>query len=118
MLSENSAVITAEDLSTGSPKAVREKALAAAAEAARAQGFDYFGIVSIRDASTPGDVHFSGPIPTPSCAGRVCSTGSTGFTVPTRGLGLELRVRFLNGDELPADMNGIYRASAILAGRS
>jgi hypothetical protein len=118
MIADNQAMILAEDLSTGSPKAVRKKALAAAAEAASARGFDYFGILAVRDASTRSDVHFSGPMPSPSCGGRVCSATSSGIFVPTRWLALEVTVRFLHPNELPEDMDGIYQASAILAART
>ena len=108
MLTENTAVISARDMNLDSRKAIRDRALFTAAQAARARGYDYFGVVEIRDATTPNSVQARGQI-NANCSS--CSAGSIQF----RDLGEDVTVRFLRQDELPADRDGIYSASSVLA---
>ena len=107
MLSENTAQITAKDLSTGSRSAVRKRALLTAAQTAQARNFEYFKVVSLEEKSrqdwitTSGRMGLGGGGPAPS--------------IPSRDLWAEMSVRFLHANELPASREGIYQASTILA---
>lgn len=110
MLTPNTAQITAEDLSTGSRSAVRNRALLTAAQTAHAQGFEYFAVTSLEEKSrqdwftTSGQMGLGG--------------GGPPVHIPSRDLWAEMSVRFLHANELPADRDGIYQASAILARRN
>ena len=109
MLSENTALINAQDLSTGSRAAVRQKALIAAARTAQARGYDYFGIVQLSEKSSQNWVE----------GGHSAQSGGnpgTAVSIPTLDLNADMKVRFLHANELPADRDGIYQASDILAG--
>ncbi len=114
MLSADSATISASDLSTGSPAAVRRKALVTAAQMAQARGYDYFAVVAVRDTSRGGMTHFRGAIPGPA---NGAIPGSIGQDLPTVDIGTDLTVRFLRADQLPVDRDGIYNAREIAAGR-
>ena len=109
MLNENTALISARDLSTDSRSAVRKKALVTAAQVAKAQGYDYFAIVSRHDTNKLDFQHLA--------AGPIGEQGAGSYYIPVRDLGTDLTVRFLRQDELPADRDGIYEASALLDGR-
>lgn len=106
MLGEDTALISARDLSTDSPSAVRKKALVTAAKLARASGYDYFGVVSRNDAVklNVGEM----------ASGPIGERGATFYGIPVRDIGTDLTVRFLREDQLPGNRDGIYAASAIL----
>lgn len=107
MLSENTALIAAKDLNTGSRSEVRKKALLTAAQTAQAHGYEYFGVISLEERSSQEWIATSGRM----------GLGGGGLAppIPTRNLYADMSVRFLRASELPADRNGIYQASAILA---
>lgn len=107
MLSENTAKITAKDLNTGSRSAVRKKALLTAAQTAQAQGFEYFGVVSLEEKSNQDWITTSGRMG--------LGGGGPAASIPSRDLWADMTVRFLHPNELPTDRDGVYRASAILA---
>ena len=107
MLNENTAQITAKDLSSGSRSAVRKKVLLTAAQTARARGFEYFGVVSLEEKSSQEWIRTSGRMG--------LGGGGLAQSIPSRDLEADMTVRFLHANELPADRNGIYQASAILA---
>jgi hypothetical protein len=107
MVSENVAFISARDLSTGSPSAVRRKALVTAARTAKARGYDYFAIVAHQDITSPhAATVMTGPIG---------EHGAGSATLTSRDLSTDLTVRFLREHELPAERNGIYAISAVLS---
>ena len=109
MLSANSAQITAKDLSTGSRSAVRKRALLTAAQTAQAQGFEYFAVTSLEEKSSQDWFTTSGRMG--------MGGGGPPVSIPTRDLWADVSIRFLHAHELPADRDGIYQASAILAQR-
>lgn len=106
MLSDNSARIVANDLSTDSPRQVRARALRTAALAARAHGFDYFGVTGLDERIA---TDFS-----PVTSARSGSPTEPGLGISSRDLSAAMTVRFLRASELPANRDGIYRASDLL----
>ena len=109
ILSGDTAQIVAKDLSTGSPSMVRKKALLTAAEAAQVRGFEYFGVVSLEEHTRQSWMS--------THSARSGTGGYSGMDIPSRDLSAGMIVRFLRPDELPADRNGIYRVSTVLASR-
>lgn len=107
MLSENTAHIAAKDLNSGSRAEVRKKALLAAAQTAQARGYEYFGVVSLEERSSQEWIQRSGRIG--------LGGGGLAEPIPTRDLYADMTVCFLHASELPVDLDGIYRTSAILA---
>jgi hypothetical protein len=107
MLSQNTALIEAKDLNTGSRSEVRKKALLTAAQTAQAQGYEYFGVVSLEERSSQGWITTSGRMG--------LGGGGLAPAIPTRDLYADMTVRFLHASELPADRDGIYQTSALLA---
>ncbi len=110
MVSDNVAVISASDLSTDSPKAVRKQALVSAAKLAQAKGYPYFAVVAVVDRSASRQDLMRGQIAAPGQQQNV-------DYVPTRDLTADLTVRFLRATELPANRDGVYDAAAVLSGR-
>lgn len=120
LVSANTAVINASD-SEGSTANVQRKALKTAALAARAHGYEYFGIVDRRDGMHASTNYMPGMIGA-GCSPQPCAGGGTvglaSDLKTMRGAETEITVRFLHANELPANRDGIYPVAAVLASQT
>ena len=120
VLSADTAVINASD-SEGSVANVQRKALKTAALAARARGYEYFGIVDSRKGMLVGSNYMPGMIGI-GCSPAPCAGGGTiGFAGDLKsmsGAATQITVHFLHASELPTNRSGIYPVAAVLAGRT
>ena len=120
LVSANTAIIKASD-SEGSAANVQRKAVKTAALAARARGYEYFGIVDSRTGIHASSNYMPGMIGI-GCSPQPCAGGGTvgvASDVGTmNGAATELTVRFLHASELPTDRVGIYSVAAVLARRT
>jgi hypothetical protein len=109
MLSVDTALISASD-SEGSVNAVRHKALLTAARDARERGYEYFGVIGLKDGrqSQTGDLR--GPILEHTMNAPAAGSSSVGFS----GAETEMTVHFLHANELPSDTAAVYKVSAVL----
>jgi hypothetical protein len=110
MLSPDTAVISASD-SEGSANAVRHKALVTAAREAKERGYEFFAIVAVNDGRTSKIENLRGAI----LEHTTNAPAAGSWSVTYSGAEADLTVHFLHARELPANRNGIYEASALLA---
>jgi hypothetical protein len=106
MISSNSALITTSEIG-GSEAVVKHRALKLAARTALDHGFDFFGVLSKQVTNAADSDSWSGAIG----GGNPNSPMRHVYREPSIGL----QVQFLRASELPADRDGIYSASAVLA---
>ena len=127
MLDDRTALISGRDSGWGSGSDVARKVLIAAAQMARARGYEVFRIVSTQDTTKSGYVPIAGTAATNThgsayCYGSYCSgsattqsTGIPAYLAPYTQAGADVVVRFYHADEIQYGTPGTYNVAAILS---